>query len=321
VGTAIRTGKPSLCSNTLTDPNFAVWRESARKHGYGSVLALPLAADQRCFGALAIYAPKPDAFDAGEQQLLLDLANDLAFGISNLRLRAERERLEDEILRSIEREQERIGRDLHDGLCQLLVGAKFRSVYLQKISGSPPAVQEARALEEMLNHAIEQTRNLARGLNPVKVTPAGLVAALQKLAADVESAHQVHCFCQLPDTVELSQHHAAYHLYLIAQEAVQNALKHSGAKSISIALAQSAGRLVLTVRDDGTGISPTRPPAGMGLNNMRARAKLIGGSLEICGREAGGTTISCELPAAPNHHETSQQKTLGARQTPDLSGG
>ena len=325
VGTAIRTGKPCLCSNTLTDPNFAVWRASALKHGYGSVLALPLMADKQSFGALAIYAPTADAFDDGEQLLLMDLANDLAFGISNLQLRAERERLEDEILGSIEREQERIGRDLHDGLCQLLVGAKFRSVYLQKVSGTAAAAQEARALEEMLNHAIEQARNLARGLNPVKVTPAGLVAALQKLAEDVESAHQVHCFCRLPVTLNLPHHQVAYHLYLIAQEAVQNALKHSGARNISITLAQPENRLLLTVQDDGTGISPVRKPAGMGLNNMQARAKLIGGSLEICGRPHGGTTVSCALPVPPNHHETPpfQQASsqAGARQTPDFSGG
>ncbi len=200
VGMAIRTGRACLCRDTQTDPNFAPWRGSARRHGYGSVLALPLLVDQRCFGALAIYAPEPDGFDADEQLMFNDLANDLAFGINTLRLRAEREQLENEILKSTEREQERIGRDLHDGLCQLLVGARFRSVYLQKISGdrTPVVKREAKALEVILNHAIEQTRNLARGLNPVHVTPAGLVAALQQLADDVESAHRVHCFARFP---------------------------------------------------------------------------------------------------------------------------
>jgi signal transduction histidine kinase len=163
VGTAIRTGKPSLCQNTLTDPKFAPWREAARRLGYGSVIALPLMSDKGCFGALAIYAPEPDAFEIDEQLMLTDLANDLAFGISALRLRAEREQLEDEIIKSIEREQERIGRDLHDGLCQLLVGAKYRSVFLQKLSGnkSPESTREAKALEEILNHAIQQARDLA----------------------------------------------------------------------------------------------------------------------------------------------------------------
>jgi len=300
VGTAIRTKRPSVCHNTQTDTNFAPWRASARRHGYGSVLALPLLADQCCFGALAIYAPEPDSFDAGEQLMFTDLANDLAFGIHTLRLRAERETLEAEILKSSEREQERIGRDLHDGLCQLLVGAKFHSVYLQKISRDqiPEVEREAKALETLLNQAIEQARNLARGLNPVHVTPAGLVAALQQLAADVESAHGVHCFAQFLKPVEICDHHTTYHLYRIAQEAVQNATKHARARNISLALTRSDHRLRLIIKDDGVGLPRVPRKTGMGLNNMRTRARIIGGRLEIRRRRLGGTVVSCELPAS-----------------------
>ena len=307
VGTAIRTRRPSLCRNTQTDPNFSLWRASARRHGYGSVLALPLLADQRCFGALAIYAPEPDGFDADDQLMFTDLANDLAFGVNSLRLRAERERLEDQILKSIECEQERIGRDLHDGLCQLLVGARFRSVYLQKISAArAPAVErEAKALEAILNRAIEQARTVARGLNPVHVTPAGLAAALQQLADDVESAHQLHCFARFPKPVKISDHHAAYHLYRIAQEAVHNAIQHARAKNISITLTRLDHRFRLVVKDDGVGLPQVPRKAGMGLNNMRTRARIIGGRLEITRRRLGGTAVTCELPASgKNHHGT-----------------
>jgi nitrate/nitrite-specific signal transduction histidine kinase len=305
VGYAIRTGKPGLCRNTQTDPHFAPWRVEARRYGFGSLLSLPLLADQRCFGALTIYAPEPDAFDPGEQLMLTDLANDLAFGIHTLRLRAERERLEDEILNSIEREQERIGRELHDGLCQLLVGAKFRSSYLQQISAgkAPVLAREAQSLEALLNRAITQARNLARGLNPVHVTPAGLPAALQKLAEDVEGAHRVHCFCLFPNPAKVPGHHVAHHLYRIAQEAVQNALKHARAGNISITLAGADHRLRLTIKDDGAGMPRTPRKSGMGLNNMRTRAKLIGGRLEIRRRKHGGTAVLCEAPLPrENHH-------------------
>lgn len=311
VGTAIRTARLSLCRDTLKDPNFAPWRESARRHGFGSVIALPLMADKQCFGALAIYAPEPDTFDTGEQLMLTDLANDLAFGISTLRLRAERERLEVEILKSTEQEQERIGRDLHDGLCQLLVGAKFRSVYLQKISAAKTRamLKEARALEEMLGHAIQQARDLARGLNPVKVTPAGLPEALQKLACDVESVHRVHCFCHFPKPVKISDHHVAYHLYRIAQEAVQNAIKHASAKNISITFTRLDHRIILIVKDDGVGIPQILKKTGMGLNNMETRARLIGGRLEIRRRKHGGTAVACELPLHQKYnHDTVRQK-------------
>jgi PAS domain S-box-containing protein len=298
MGTAIRTGQPSLCRNTLTDPNFAPWRESARRHGYGSVLGLPLKTGQECFGGLAIYAHKPDAFDTAEQELLMSLANDLALGISNLRLRAERERLEDEIFNSIEREQERIGRDLHDSLCQQLVGAKFRSGYLQKLCANraPEAAREAAELESMLSQAIQQARDLARGLNPEKVTAAGLAAALETLTHEVEAAHRVRCFCQFSKPVTIPDQHAAVQLYRIAQEAVQNALKHAGAKNILLSLARLKNTVVLTIKDDGAGLPRLHPKSGMGLNNMRTRAKLAGGRLEIRRRPPGGTAVTCELP-------------------------
>ena len=303
VGTAIRTGKVCICHNTQTDPDFAPWRESARRQGYGSVIALPLIVDDQCIGALCIYAPEPDVFDAAEQQLLADLANDLAFGISMLRLKADRERLQDEVLRSIESEQERIGRDLHDSLCQLLVGAKFRSAHLKTITRDqlPEAAREAGALEDSLNYAIQQTRELARGLNPIKCTPAGLPAALGKFAEDVDRVKGPHCFCHIPEPVEIPEYIATDHLYRIAQEAVQNALKHARAKNISISLLRRVGKINLVIKDDGRGmpVAPKRP--GMGLKNMQTRARLIGGRLIISRRKQGGTSVTCEVSLTAHH--------------------
>lgn len=301
-GTAVRTGKACLCQNTQTDPGFAPWRESARRHGFGSTIALPLIVDGRCIGALAIYAQATDAFDTGEQLLLADLANDLSFGIAALRLRAERTRLEDEILKSIEREQERIGRDLHDGLCQLLVGAKFRCGYLQGITAKELAAarEEARTLEAILNTGIAQARNMARGLNPVNVTPTGLSSALQRLAEDTTSLGHPGCVCKFFGSVKISDHHTANHLYRIAQEALQNALKHSGAKNITITLEKRVRNVVLSIKDDGVGMPAQVKEAGMGLSNMRMRASLIGGRLEISRRKSGGTKVGCEFN--PRNH-------------------
>ncbi|MGH8024787.1 MAG: GAF domain-containing sensor histidine kinase [Limisphaerales bacterium] len=301
VGTAIRTGKACVCNNTLTDPRFAPWREAARQRRYGSVIALPLRVDGNAIGALCLYGQEPEMFDKGEQLLLEDLANDLAFGISMLRLRTERQRLEDEILKSIEREQERIGRDLHDGLCQLLVGAKHRSAYLKRLADGrlPDAAKEAQSLEELLGAAIGQARDLARGLNPVKVTPAGLAGALQKLAANVDNPPGPRCFCQFPKPVTLVDPQVAHHLYRIAQEAVQNAFKHGSARHIIITLVCGGKSLRLIVKDDGVGIPRHPARTGMGLKNMRARARLIGGTLDIRRGKRAGTVVACEF--APKH--------------------
>jgi PAS domain S-box-containing protein len=93
-GTAIRTGKTITCRNMLTDPLFTPWREDAIKRGYASSIALPLMSESRCFGAITIYSTIPDPFSEDEVKLLAELADDLAFGITSLRLRAERDRSE-----------------------------------------------------------------------------------------------------------------------------------------------------------------------------------------------------------------------------------
>ena len=101
-GTAIRTGKVSMCRNMLTDPNFAPWREQAIKRGYASSIVLPLTADNKAFGAINIYSQEPDPFSADEVRLLSELADDLAHGITALRLRAAHARAEEAILRAKE---------------------------------------------------------------------------------------------------------------------------------------------------------------------------------------------------------------------------
>jgi signal transduction histidine kinase len=298
VGTAIRTGKVTLCRDTQSDPRFAPWRREASRQGYGSAISLPLMVQKQCVGALSIYAPLRDAFDSEERRLLKHLADDLAFGISTLRLRAERERLEREILSSVEREQERFGRDLHDGLCQILVGAKFRSIYLEKILSKkfPAAAREARSLERLLTQAIDQSRDLSRGLNPVRVQTHGLIAALQELAVGVEKNSRVQCSCYVPRPVAVTRHDVATQLYRVAQEAVQNAVKHSKASFILISLTRNRSVIELSVKDNGIGISESHiKNSGSGLNNMRTRAEMLGARLEIRRRKSGGTAITCTL--------------------------
>ena len=101
-GTAIRTGKASMCRNMLTDPNFAPWREQAIKRGYASSIVLPLITEGKAFGAINIYSKDPNPFSADEVKLLSELADDLAHGITALRLRAAHARAEEAILRAKE---------------------------------------------------------------------------------------------------------------------------------------------------------------------------------------------------------------------------
>jgi len=108
-GTAIRTGKPSICKNILNDPNFAPWCVEAAKRGYASVIGIPLIANGQTFGALTIYAPEADAFDAEETQLLMELADDLAYGIVTLRTRTEHQRAKDQLEQNLEKLRKTLG--------------------------------------------------------------------------------------------------------------------------------------------------------------------------------------------------------------------
>ncbi|MFQ6083013.1 MAG: HD domain-containing phosphohydrolase [Candidatus Aminicenantia bacterium] len=108
-GTAIRTGKPSICKNMLTDPKYAPWRTEATKRGYASSIALPLIAGGRTFGALNIYAVEPDAFDLREVKLLMELADDLAYGIVALGTRSERNRAEEELHQTLSKLRKALG--------------------------------------------------------------------------------------------------------------------------------------------------------------------------------------------------------------------
>ena len=211
--------------------------------------------------------------------------------------------LERTILEISGREQRRIGQDLHDGLGQHLTGVAFLSKVLeQKLreKGLPEAVEAAKIVE-LVNQAIGRTRELSRVLLPVLSDPPGLMAALERLAFEVEDLFQVACRFECDQPVLIRESDIATHLYHIAQEAVNNSLKHGHPQRIAIRLAAGDGPF-LSVEDDGVGIDKSWPVApganGMGLLIMSYRAKMIGGSLEIRPCPDGGTSVRCAFPAS-----------------------
>ncbi len=223
---------------------------------------------------------------------------------ANKLLRAEmakREKLQAQLLSTTEREQKRIGEDLHDGLCQLLTGARFHNAMLgqQLRTTQPDCARETDAIETLLKDAVENARDLSYGLNPLAPDARGLMTALQQLADRMQTANGPRCTCNIPQPVGISDHAVASQLYRIAQEAVQNALKHAGAKKITIELKRRNGGVTLSVADDGVGMKRTGArPRGMGLSNMSRRARLIGGTLEIKNADGGGIAVTCRLPVA-----------------------
>jgi len=216
----------------------------------------------------------------------------------------ERKGLEEAILEISAREQRRIAQDLHDGLGQHLTGIAFMSKVLEeKLSDkSLPEAVEAAKIVKMVNQAIDNTRQLARGLHPVAAEPQGLVSALKKWADEVEGLFRIGCRLQCDKPVHIYDVTAATHLYRIAQEAVNNAIRHGKSRNIVIRLSGKHGTGMLAIEDDGEGF-PKKPPSqpGAGLSIMNYRADMIGGSLKVQqnqDRREGdrGVTITCMFP-------------------------
>ena len=211
----------------------------------------------------------------------------------------DRHRLEREILEISDREQARIGQDLHDSLCQQLVTLGFDNNFLEQ-QLAPRALPEVAAIQRMgkvLDDAIAEARSLARGLFPVQLETNGLSLALQQLAAGVSARARVDCRMDCSQPVLVRDNTVATHLYRIAQEAVNNAIKHSQAGSILIELKTENNRIELKISDDGIGIPIARNPSGgMGLHIMQYRAQAIGGTLTVERAPEHGTIVSCSAP-------------------------
>jgi signal transduction histidine kinase len=140
---------------------------------------------------------------------------------------------------------------------------------------------------------------LARGLCPVELETNGLHAALQELASRV-SRTNIDCTFEAPATTQVYDNAAAVHLYRIAQEAVNNAIKHGRAKKVQVGLNTQNGQTVLTVKDDGCGFPKTGPKAtGMGLRVMNYRAGMIGAAITVENLPGGGALLKCIMPNRP----------------------
>jgi PAS domain S-box-containing protein len=211
----------------------------------------------------------------------------------------QRKRLERKVLEVSDQEQRRIGRDLHDGLCQHLTATMFASKILEEelTKQSLPQATQAGQIANFIDRAISQARNVARGLDPVKVATNGLMSALEELASTVRTMQRLNCVFRSEAPVLIDDDATAIHLYRIAQEAINNAVKHAQSSHIEISLDGSNEKITLMIRDDGVGLPPSpHKRDGMGLQTMNYRARAIGATLDVRRGQDGGTIVTCALP-------------------------
>ncbi|MBE7495269.1 MAG: PAS domain S-box protein [Verrucomicrobiaceae bacterium] len=218
---------------------------------------------------------------------------------------AARLRLEEELLNISEREQRRIGQDLHDDLGQQLAGAWMMAEVLQRRleAEKSPRHAEAKKIGGLLQKALAHTRGLARGLHPVAQEQGGFAKALETLAAQSGELFGVKCLFECEKAPPIDDEAVSTHLYRIAQEAISNAVKHGAANTVRMQLTRAA----LTITDDGSGLRDPLQSEGMGMRIMRYRAEMAGGTLSVRnGRK--GVIVTCQFHPTTHHAEKTAAK-------------
>jgi signal transduction histidine kinase len=207
--------------------------------------------------------------------------------------------LEAEIREISQREHERIGHDLHDGLGQELTGVSLLLKSLEDAieRDAPQLRARVHSVRDMVEQSIATARALAQGLSPVHLDRDGFTGALEQLAASSEALYGIAVkFSSQLSAALPTELTGAADLYRIAQEAVRNAARHSGASEIRLKFTVDDDKIVITVEDNGHGMLKNATANGrMGLKIMRYRASIVGASLEIGAREGGGTVVRCLL--------------------------
>ena len=223
--------------------------------------------------------------------------------VSTQRDVTDRRRLEQEVLEVGAREQERIARDLHDGLGQTIAAASMLcATWMEDLrEEGHPSADMATRIHTMLREAVQEARALAHGLHPVNVQSDGIMKALTHLTETAGAAYGVECTFACEEPVLMRDHDRALHVYRIVQEAIANAVRHGRAERITVTLDAAAdqdpevphGFIALSVQDDGSGISSEAflRNDGLGLRSMRYRADRIGGQIEVQALEGGGTLV------------------------------
>jgi signal transduction histidine kinase len=243
-------------------------------------------------GALSLQKPSNEALTSTEDELLRHLASQAALVLRNAaligELRASRRRL----VEAQDAERRKIERNLHDGAQQQLIALTIQLGLLEESAGDPAAVRQlAPAIKDGVRAALEDLRDLARGIYPPLLADQGLVPALQAQARKASRPVQIDAdgIGRYPQDTEAA-------VYFCTLEALQNIAKYAGASRVTVGLSCSGGSLRFTVTDDGAGFDTAHVRYGTGLQGMADRLAALGGTLHVRSQPAHGTTVTGQLP-------------------------
>jgi signal transduction histidine kinase len=299
-----------ITDNKRADPRYRYIPE-LRGEEFISMASVPmLTRPGDLVGVLNVHTRDRREFTEADVELLSSVAGLMAGAIENASLHsrlAEREeameRFAEQIVLLQETERRRLAGEIHDGISQRIVSLSFHlSAAADAVTSDPASAAEqiARA-QELAAGALNETRHAIAGLRPPVLDDLGLAASLESLARSTSLPNvQVDTVStQLPEHVETA-------VYRIAQEALQNVMKHASAAHVQLRLSVATGAVVLEISDDGVGFDPSARreragPAGYGLPGMQQRAELLGGQLTADSTPGRGTVVRLRVPLPQEH--------------------
>ncbi len=285
-------GRPERVDDYSETPGSTA--DLLRELGLRSSVGTPIWLGGRLWGAVLVSTVGETTFPEGAEQRIADFAELVGVALANAEARQELADSRARIVRAGDEERRRLERNLHDGAQQRLVALslELRLAERKLASGDPQAGELIQQASDDLAAALEELRELARGIHPAILSDKGLEPALEMLAGRAQLPVEVCAELEgrLPAPVEA----AAY--YLVA-EALTNTSKHARASSVRVSVEHSNGSAVVEVADDGVGGADLR--GGSGLRGLHDRVEALGGTLEVDSREGAGTTLIARLPCTP----------------------
>jgi signal transduction histidine kinase len=290
LGVLLKEGKPQRLANIQADPRFGGWWPAAHPD-LTDFLGVPIKDDAEVLGIIFVANKTvPGGFTARDERLLGLFAAHAAIALINARLYERVGEL------SVMEERARLARELHDAVSQKLfsIRAKARAASVLATRDPARAAAEMDSVTALAGAAHAELRAVISGLAPPDLRECGLAESLRRYAALAGLAHGVTVNFTAGDIPPLGTARDTA-VYRVAQEALHNALRHSGAQEIDISIFRTAARFILAVTDSGRGFDPAAAPAGLGLGSMRQRAGEAGGALTVRSRPGEGTTVRLEI--------------------------
>jgi signal transduction histidine kinase len=282
-------GAPERLADIREDPRFGGWWPAAHPELSG-FLGVPVKNGDEVLGIIFVANKRSGEFTDRDEELLTLFAAHAAIALTNARL-YERSR---EV--SVLEERARLARELHDAVSQRLFSIRAHTRAAEMLVAKDPAraAAELSAIAELGAQAHAELRAVIDGLAPPELD--GLAESLRRYAQLAGRAHGITVRLTAADVPELEPRAQAA-AFRVAQEALHNALRHSGAGEVSVTLTRRRRRVILEVTDNGTGFDPELASGGLGLRSMRERAAAVGGVLRVSSTPDAGTTVRMEVPA------------------------